>query len=215
MKSIQIKIASDVVCPWCLIGKRELEKAIEELKSEYHFELQFLPFELAPDMPVEGEDFKTHITNKFGDFEMFLQKTQMLIDRGTAIGIDFNMREMPKTPNTFLMHRIIQFAYQSGLQVVVKGAYMSAYFVERIDLTDIETVIAIAVRCGLDEEHVRTLVASQEGANEIKELQNNMRSMGITGVPFFIINDQYALSGAVPAAQLVEAFRKINETEQV
>ena len=215
MKSIQVKIASDVVCPWCLIGKRELEKAMETLKSDYRFELQFLPFELAPDMPVEGEDFKTHISNKFGDFEMFLQRTQMLIDRGAAIGIDFNMREMPKTPNTFLMHRIIQFAYQSGLQAIVKEAYMSAYFIERIDLTDLETVIGIAVKCGLDEEHVRALVASQEGVAEIKELQNNMRSMGITGVPFFIINDQYALSGAVPAEQLVEAFSRINETEQV
>ncbi|MFN5705126.1 MAG: DsbA family protein, partial [bacterium] len=157
----------------------------------------------------------THISNKFGDFEMFLQRTQMLIDRGAAIGIDFNMREMPKTPNTFLMHRIIQFAYQSGLQAVVKEAYMSAYFIERIDLTDLETIISIAVKCRLDEEHVRALVTSQEGVAEIKELQSNMRSMGITGVPFFIINDQYALSGAVPANQLVEAFRKINETEQV
>lgn len=215
MKTIQIKIASDVVCPWCLVGKRELEKAIEELKSEYCFELQFLPFELAPDMPVEGEDFKSHITNKFGDFEQFLERTKMLNDRGAAVGVDFNMREMPKSPNTFLMHRIIQFAYQQGLQPKVKEAYMSAYFIERIDLTDVDTVVNIAVKCGLDEDHVRTLINSDEGVQEIKELQNNMRAMGITGVPFFIINDQYALSGAVPSHQLVEAFRKINETEQV
>lgn len=212
-KVVSIKIASDVVCPWCLVGKTELEIAMEQLKDDYHFEVQYLPFELAPDMPKEGASFKEHISAKFGDWNKFLQGSNYLVERGKGLGIDFDFANIERSPNTFDMHRIIQFAHQFGLQAPVKNAYMRAYFEKNIDLSNVENVISIAKSEGLDEEMVRQLLAGSEGSSEIINIQNSLRTMGITGVPFFILNDQYGLSGAVPADQLVEAIKEASLNE--
>lgn len=212
-KTINIKVASDVVCPWCLVGKTELEIAINELKDEYHFDVQFLPFELDPNLDKEGVDFRPYITRKFGDWDRFLQNSNMLVERGKGIGLNFDFENIERSPNTFNLHRIIQFAHQFGLQAVMKEAYMKAYFEEGIDLTKTQNIIEIAVRVGLDEELVWQLLNGNEGVNEVQMIQESIRAMGISGVPFFIINDQYGLSGAVPAKQLVQAFKEIDVTQ--
>ncbi len=209
MQTINIKIASDVVCPWCYVGKKELEIAMEELKNDFRFEVQFLPYELAPDMPIEGEDFRTHITAKYGDWNKFLERSTFLEERGKTLGINFSIKDLGISPNTFLMHRIIQFAYQSGIQSKVKEAYMRAYFEEFVDLTDLENVVRIAAENGMDEEQVRALINGNEGEEEVRALQENLRALGISGVPFFIINDQYGISGAVPAKELIAAFNSL------
>ena len=212
-KTISIKVASDVVCPWCLVGKKELEIAIDQLKEEYHFDVQFLPFELDPNISQEGVDFKPYITQKFGDWNRFLQNSNMLVERGKNIGINFDFQNINRSPNTFNIHRIIQFAHQFGLQAAVKEAYMKAYFENGIDLTDRANVLDVAVNAGLDGDLVLELLNGNEGENEVQMIQESMRAMGISGVPFFIINDQYGLSGAVPAEQLVQAFKEL-ETKQ-
>ncbi len=212
-KTISIKVASDVVCPWCLVGKKELEIAIDQLKEEYHFDVQFLPFELDPNISKEGVEFKPYITQKFGDWNRFLQNSNMLVERGKNIGINFDFQKIQRSPNTFDLHRIIQFAHQFGLQAAVKEAYMKAYFENGIDLTDRANVLDVAINAGLDEELVLQLLNSNEGVNEVHMIQESMRAMGISGVPFFIIDDQYGLSGAVPAEQLVQAFKEL-ETKQ-
>lgn len=212
-KIVTIKIASDVVCPWCLIGKTELEIAMDKLKEDYHFNIQFLPFELAPDIPVSGVDFKIYMTNKFGNWDRFIQSSQILIERGKNLGINFNIASIAKSVNTFDMHRIIQFAHQFGLQSKIKSAYMSAYFEQNIDLSIQENVIEIAQENGLDVDLVKRLLNSNEGAEEIRSIQNNLRQLGITGVPFFILNDQYGLSGAVPSEQLIEAIKEASLNE--
>lgn len=212
-KIVNIKIASDVVCPWCLIGKTELEIAMDKLKDEYHFNVQFLPFELAPDIPTSGVNFKEYMTNKFGNWDRFIQGSQFLMDRGKGLGINFDIENIKKSVNTFDMHRIIQFAHQFGLQSEVKNAYMRAYFEKNIDLSIQENIIAIAKENGLDEDLIRTLLNSTEGAEEIRGIQKNLRELGITGVPFFILNDQYGLSGAVPSEQLMEAIKEASLNE--
>jgi predicted DsbA family dithiol-disulfide isomerase len=213
-KTVNIKVASDVVCPWCYIGKKELEKAMKALDAEYFFEIQYLPFELDPSMPVQGANFKTYITNKFGNYERFLANTQVLTQRGKGLGIEYRFEDIVNTPNTFQIHRIIQFANQSGIQANVKEAFMSAYFEKNIDLTQQENIVAIAAEAGLDAEHVTQLLSSNEGSKEIKNMQDQLRAMGISGVPFFIINDQYGLSGAVPYTDLIEAIRGASAEEQ-
>ncbi len=212
-KTINIKIASDVVCPWCLVGKKELELAMQELQNDFHFEVQFLPFELDPNLPESGVDFKPYITNKFGDYDRFIQNANMLVERGKNIGLDFNFPAILRSPNTFNLHRIIQLAHQFGIQAQVKEAYMKAYFEQGIDLTDENNVVEVAVKAGLDEEHVLNLLRSDDGKNEVEMVQESVRSMGITGVPFFIINDQYGLSGALPAKQFVQAFKELDAKE--
>ncbi len=207
-KTVSVKIASDVVCPWCYIGKKELEIAMEQLKDEFHFEVQYLPFQLSPEIPEEGISFKEHITKKFGDWNQFLQRSQFVVERGKTVGINFNFANTVSAPNTFNIHRLIQFSHQFGLQSELKEAFMKANFEELIDLTKKENIIDIAVKNGLDEELVIRLLDGDEGEKEIKMIQESMRAMGITGVPFFILNDQYGLSGAVPSSQLVQAIRE-------
>lgn len=212
-KVINIKIASDVVCPWCLVGKKELELAMQELQNDFHFEVQFLPFELDPNLPENGVDFKPYITRKFGDYDRFMQNTNMLVERGKSIGLNFNFPAIHRSPNTFNLHRIIQFAHQFGIQAQVKEAYMKSYFEQGIDLTLEKNAVEVAVNAGLDEELVLNLLNSDEGKKEVEMVQESVRSMGITGVPFFIINDQYGLSGALPAKQFVQAFKELDAKE--
>ncbi len=207
-KTINIKIASDIVCPWCYIGKKNLQKAIETLKEEYKVEVQYLPFQLDASVPDEGVNFREHITQKFGDWERFLRGSQRLVDYGKEVGIQFDMNKIGKSPNTFKMHRIVQFAHQFGLQLELKEAFFRAYFEDHIDLTTDEMLINIAKSAGLDEEHVRTLLQSNEGSDEVRALEENVRSLGITGVPYFIIDDRYGISGAVPAEQLISAIKQ-------
>jgi predicted DsbA family dithiol-disulfide isomerase len=211
-KTISIKVASDVVCPWCLVGKTELEIAMNELKDEFHFDVQFLPFQLDPNIPKEGVEFQPYIAKKFGDINRFKQSSTMLVERGKTIGLNFDFDKIVYSPNTFNIHRIIQFAHQFGLQAAVKSAFMKAYFEQGIDLTKKENVFEVAVNAGLDSDLLHELWNSNQGANEVNMIQESMQAMGISGVPFFIINDQYGLSGAVPAKQLVQAFKEIEIT---
>ncbi len=212
-KTINIKVASDVVCPWCLVGKKELELSMQELQNDFHFEVQYLPFELDPNLPASGVDFKPYITKKFGDYDRFMQNTNMLVERGKNIGLNFNFPEIHRSPNTFNLHRIIQFAHQFGIQAQVKEAYMKAYFEQGVDLTEQGYVVQVAVNAGLDEELVLNLLNTEEGKRELEIVQESIRSMGITGVPFFIINDQYGLSGALTAKQFVQAFKELEAKE--
>ncbi len=209
-KIISIKIASDVVCPWCFIGKKELEIAMEQLKDDYHFDVQYLPFELSPDMPKEGANFREHISGKFGDWDRFLEGTKFLVERGKTVGINFDFEKTERSPNTLLMHQIIQMAHQFGIQPQIKEAFMKANFEEHIDLTDVSNIIRIAVDNGLDEEAVLKTIENKEGEQMVKQMEDSIRAMGVTGVPFFILDDQYGLSGAVPASQLVEAIKEVS-----
>ncbi len=202
---IDVKVASDVVCPWCYIGKRNLEKAVDHLSDRYEVRVQYLPFELAPDMPEEGMSFRRHITEKFGDFDTFIQRGAMLNEKGREAGIDFKIANIDRSPNTFSIHRIIQFAHQYGLQTQVKEAFMKAYFVDLVDLTLIQNVIQVAVSAGLQRPELEYLLNSEDGVKEVLELEDNIRRIGVTGVPFFIIDNRYGISGAVPPAQLEEA----------
>ena len=207
-KTIEIKIASDVVCPWCFVGKRQLTQAMELLKDEYHFEITYLPFELSPGISVEGVNFKQYITEKFGDFEQFIARTSMLNERGAALGINFQIPKIEVSPNTFPIHLVIQYAHQFGLQSVVNEAFFKAYFEELIDLSKTENILAIAKAAGLDEELLSAALKSEDLASQTKDLQDKVLALGITGVPFYIIDNQYGLSGAVPVVELVSAIRQ-------
>ena len=207
-KTIEIKIASDVVCPWCFVGKRQLTQAMELLKDEYHFEITYLPFELSPGISVEGVNFKQYITEKFGDFEQFIARTSMLNERGAALDINFQIPKIEVSPNTFPIHLVIQYAHQFGLQSVVTEAFFKAYFEELIDLSKTENILAIAKAAGLDEELLSAALKSEDLASQTKDLQDKVLALGITGVPFYIIDNQYGLSGAVPVEELVSAIRQ-------
>jgi predicted DsbA family dithiol-disulfide isomerase len=133
----------------------------------------------------------------------------MLNERGAALGINFQITKIEVSPNTFPIHLVIQYAHQFGLQSVVTEAFFKAYFEELIDLSKTENILAIAKAAGLDEELLSAALKSEDLASQTKDLQDKVLALGITGVPFYIIDNQYGLSGAVPVAELVSAIRQV------
>jgi len=206
---IKVDIVSDVVCPWCYIGKRRLEKAVDVLKDKYEFELVYHPFELNPDMPAEGVDQKSYLSKKFGGDDRYHQLTSHVAHVASEEGLHFNFANQKISPNTREAHRIIQFAKQEGIQPAVKEAFMKAYFEDGIDLSKKDNLITVAVQAGLSKEKTEALLSTDEGLLEVALAEKELQKLGITGVPFYIIDNKYGISGAQPSASFVQAFEDI------
>ncbi len=207
---IKIDVVSDVVCPWCYIGKRRLEKAIAQVADQVDVELEYHPFELNPDMPAEGRNQKEYLVKKFGSEAKYLQITNHVTEVAAQEGLHFDFKKQNISPNTRNAHRLIWFAKKHGKQIEMKEALMKAYFEEGIDLTESENLISIADKVGLDREETKSFLNSTEGMVEVttEEMQNAQR--GISGVPFYIINNQYGVSGAQPSEVFAKAFLEIS-----
>lgn len=201
---IKIDIVSDVVCPWCYIGKRRLEKAVNELKGSFEFDIQYLPFQLNPNIPNEGFTQKDYLTKKFGSTERYEEVTQYVTQIASEEGLRFNFAIQEKSPNTFDCHRIIWWSSKHQKQGEAVEAFFTAYFERGIDLTKRENLISIAVQSGLDKVEVTKFILGDEGSSEVASKEAFTRKIGVSGVPFYIINDKYTISGAQPS----EVFRK-------
>lgn len=206
---IKIDVVSDVVCPWCYIGKRRLEKAVDQLKDKYDFELEYHPFELNPEMPAGGTDQKVYLTNKFGGSDRYTQLTNQVTQVAATEGLNFDFANQKVSPNTREAHRIIQYAKQEGKQIEVKEAFMKAYFEQGVDLSKKENLLSVAAQAGLTKEKVEKLLSTDEGLMEVALAEKEMQKLGITGVPFYIINNQYGISGAQPAESFVQVFEDV------
>jgi predicted DsbA family dithiol-disulfide isomerase len=207
---IKIDVVSDVVCPWCYIGKRRLEKAIAQVADQVDVELEYHPFELNPDMPAEGRNHKEHLTKKFGSEAKYQQIANHVTEVAAQEGLHFDFKKQNTSPNTRNAHRLIWFAKKHGKQIEMKEALMKAFFEEGVDLTKSESLISISTKVGLDVEETKTFLNSTEGLIEVttEEMQNAQR--GISGVPFYIINNQYGVSGAQPSEVFAKAFLEIS-----
>ena len=207
---IKVDVVSDVVCPWCYIGKRRLEKAIDTLKDKFDFELEYHPFELNPNTPLSGVNQQEYLTKKFGGGEeRYQQLTNHVSQVAAGEGLRFNFTKQLVLPNTRDAHRVIQFAKQEGKQLEAKEAFMKAYFEDGIDLSKKENVIGVAVGAGLTKQHVEQLLSTDEGLAQVAHAEREMQQLGITGVPFYIINNKYGVSGAQPSATFIQAFEDI------
>jgi len=206
---IKIDVVSDVVCPWCYIGKRRLEKAIAQVADQVDVELEYHPFELNPDMPTEGRNQKEYLTKKFGSEAKYQQIVGHVTDVAAQEGLKFDFEKQVISPNTRNAHRLIWFAKKHGKQIEMKEALMKAYFEQGIDLTKMENLISIATQVGVDPEKTKSFLSSTEGMTEVttSEMQNAQR--GISGVPFYIINNQYGVSGAQPSEVFAKALLEI------
>lgn len=207
---IKIDVVSDVVCPWCYIGKRRLEKAIAQVADQVDVELEYHPFELNPDMPLEGRNQKEYLTRKFGSEVKYQQIVEHVTDVAAQEGLKFDFEKQVISPNTRNAHRLIWFAKKHGKQIEMKEALMKAYFEQGIDLTKMENLISIATQAGIDPEKIKSFLSSTEGMVEVttSEMQNAQR--GISGVPFYIINNQYGVSGAQPSEVFARALLEIS-----
>ena len=212
---IKVDIASDVVCPWCYIGKRRLEKAIETLKDKFEFEVEYHPFELNPDTPLNGVNQKEHLTRKFGGEDRYDQLTNNVTKVAQGEGLQFDFESQHVLPNTRNAHRVIQFAKQEGKQLEAKEAFMKAYFEQGVDLSKEENLVNVAVKAGLSKENVEKLLSTDEGLLEVALAEKEMQKLGITGVPFYIINNKYGVSGAQPSASFIQAFEDIGSKVEI
>jgi predicted DsbA family dithiol-disulfide isomerase len=206
---IRIDVVSDVVCPWCYIGKRRLENALSRLPENYEVDVNFLPFELNPDMPAAGADHKAYLAKKFGSKERYDQLTQHVVNVAADEGLKFNYEKQTMMPNTLDSHRLIQFAKKFGKQPAMKEALMKAYFEDGVDLTKHENLVAIAEKVGLDRALIQAFIDSDEGASDVKKMEQVNYDRGVSGVPFYIINNKYGVSGAQPSDTFVEILNEV------
>ena len=196
MKPLQVEVASDVICPWCYIGKRRLEKALL-LVPELEFEVRWLPFQLNPDMPKEGMARAAYREAKFGSLERSRALDARVIAEGRSEGIEFAFDRIERTPNTTEAHKLILLAED---QNAVVDALFRAYFEEAKDIGDAAVLADIAARCG---------VKGWPGkARDVSGLEEEVRELGISAVPTFIFERKLGVSGAYPAESLAGAMRQ-------
>jgi predicted DsbA family dithiol-disulfide isomerase len=202
---IYVDIVSDTICPWCYIGKRRFERALD-LSGRSDVALSWRPFQLNPDMPPEGMSRDDYVRAKFGGGDRPRQIYQAIADSGREAGIEFQFSRIRRTPNTILSHRLIYWSSKNGQQDAVVSELFRAYFEEGLDVGDLDTLVTVAERAGLDAARARRFLVSDEGRQEVVASDVYARRLGINGVPCFIVNRKYAVSGAQPPSAFVEVF---------
>jgi len=210
-QKIKIDIVSDVNCPWCFVGEQRLKKAMANTNQNYDFDISFKPFELNADIPAEGVDRLEYFRQKYGPqvIDQIDAMNQRLTDAGTGEGIAFNFNKLTTVNNTFNGHRLIWLAGFYGVQEKVAHALFYSYFTEGNNMNDTNLLTEIGVANDIPAERLTGFFAGEEGIAEVRALENWAQQAGITGVPAFIINDQYLVSGAQPAETLQQVFNQI------
>jgi predicted DsbA family dithiol-disulfide isomerase len=205
--ALSIDVVSDVVCPWCYIGKRRLEAALELYRKQRPDAAEpavtFHPFELNPDMPREGISRADYIAKKFG--ARGYSAHDRLVHAGAPLGIVFAFDRIARQPNTLAAHVLIERARLSGVQGVVKESLLKAFFVDGADLTDDTTLVRLAAEAGLDRKDAEAALADERLRTAVAEEEDKARAMGVNGVPFFIFNQRLAVEGAQGPEALLEA----------
>ncbi len=205
----RIDVISDAICPWCYIGKRQLESALKLLEQDnLRFGVMWHPFQLNPDMPEEGVDRATYRAAKFGGMERAQEIDHRITETAATVGLEFHLEKLTRTPNTVNAHRLIRFAAQQGVQDAVVEALFKAYFCEGADIGDSELLAAIGGNGGLDPDAVWKMLASDEGRREVLANDQMARNAGIQGVPSFALQGHVLFSGALPAEEMAKAFRR-------
>ena len=199
-KKLQLEVASDVVCPWCYIGKRRLEKALDLVKDELEVEVRWLPFQLNPDLPADGIPRAEYRKAKFGSLERSKQLDARVIAEGKSEGIDFAFDRIERQPNTTQAHRLIALAQENGLGNEVVNALFKAHFEEGRYIGDPKVLVEIATQCGVD--------GWPDKASDVSKLEEEVRELGISAVPTFIFERKLGVSGAYPPDQLAGAMRE-------
>jgi predicted DsbA family dithiol-disulfide isomerase len=212
---MKIEVWSDFVCPFCYIGKRRLEEALSQFPHRDGVEVEFKSFELDPNSPAySGKGIHDSLASKYGmSIEQAKQANQNVGQQAATVGLTFNFEDMKPT-NTFNAHRLAKFAKTQGKEAVITEKLLYAYFTESKNVGDLETLADIAVASGLDrEESLKVLQDEKAFANDVRIDQSIAQQYQITGVPFFIINQTYAISGAQPTSTFAGALQKVWEEE--
>lgn len=205
----RIDVISDAICPWCYIGKRHLERALALLdKQGLHFTVAWHPFQLNPDMPREGVDRAQYRLAKFGSAERSRQLDERITETAATVGLEFHLDRLTRTPNTLDAHRLIRLAGQRGVQDGVVEALFEGYFCDGADIGNAEVLTRLGVEGGLERDEITAMLASDTGLKEVAAADRMARNAGIQGVPSFALQGHVLFSGAVPADEMAQAFRR-------
>jgi predicted DsbA family dithiol-disulfide isomerase len=208
--TVRIEVISDVVCPWCLIGKRRLERALELLRQaspQAEVEVIWRPFQLNPELPLEGIERSEYLARKFGSrtHDIYARVTAV----GRSVGIDFAFERIVRQPNTAPAHQLIALAQAQGRQDQMVEALFRAYFLEGVDLTRTPNLLALAEQAGLDRDEARTWLEDDAEWQAVQAAEGQARALGVSGVPFFIFDQRLAVSGAQEPEVLLRALSEV------
>jgi predicted DsbA family dithiol-disulfide isomerase len=209
-KTVTVDVISDVVCPWCYIGQKRLDKAVAGL-PDVDVDIRWRPYQLDPTIPPEGKDRKAYMLAKFGSEERLRQIHDRIVPLGAADGIDFHFEDIKIAANTLDAHRVIRWAASAGdgVQSRVVKALFAANFERGEYIGDKAELARIAGENGMDEATVADLLATDADKDAVQAEIENAQRMGVTGVPFFVLEGKYAVSGAQDAAVLADAIRQV------
>ncbi|MFW8593033.1 DsbA family oxidoreductase [Cribrihabitans neustonicus] len=197
MTAVKLDILSDPICPWCYIGKANLDRALAA-EPDHPFVIEWHPFQLNPDMPREGMDRRAYLERKFGGKEGAVKAYAPVVEHAEKAGLSINFEAMQRTPNTLDAHRLIHWAGIEGKQTHAVDALFEAYFAEAQDIGDRGVLTEIAASIGMDSEVTARLLAGDNDVETIRTRDAHSRKMGVTSVPTFIIANQHAVPGAQP-----------------
>jgi predicted DsbA family dithiol-disulfide isomerase len=205
---MRIDIYSDTVCPWCYLGKRRFELAVAA-RPQYEPRVTWRPFELNSDLPAEGVDRAAYLAAKMGSPGRVAETQAVLQRQGEASGIEFRFDLIKRMPNTRRSHLLIAHAARSGRQAAVKDRVMRAYFEEGCDIGDVEELVRLGVEAGLAEHESRSAIILRAGQDGVIAAERHAAVLGITGVPTFIFDGQYTISGAQEVGALAQVFDQV------
>ncbi|WHY84125.1 DsbA family oxidoreductase [Neobacillus novalis] len=212
---MKIEVWSDYVCPFCYIGKRRLEEALSQFPDKDKVEVEFKSFELDPNSPKNsGENIHEVLAKKYGmSLEKAKQANQGVGSQAASVGLRFNFDEMKPT-NTFDAHRLAKFAKTQGKEAVVSEKLLHAYFTESKDIGNLETLADIAEDAGLTRQEVISILNDKNAfAADVRQDESLAQQYGVRGVPYFVINQKYAISGAQPTETFFGALQKVWQEE--
>ncbi|WP_339924807.1 DsbA family oxidoreductase [uncultured Cyclobacterium sp.] len=203
---LKIDIVSDVVCPWCTIGYKRLEKAISELGIADRIDLEWQPFELNPNMPAKGQDLHEHIAEKYGStMEQQKASQETMTDAGEELGFTFDYFEGMRMSNTFEAHVLLEYARKFGRQTELKMRLTKAFFSERKDVSDRAILKEALMDVGLNADEALAKLEDQEARKEVRNKQAYWQNVGVRSVPTIVFDGKSAVTGAQP----IDVFKKV------
>jgi predicted DsbA family dithiol-disulfide isomerase len=208
---LQVDIVSDVICPWCYVGKRRFERALETVGDRHRVGVTWRPFQLNPDLPTEGVDRAAYLQAKFGGPERAREIYARIETAGAGEGIVFAFDRILRTPNTVQAHRLIRLGQKLNRQDAVVDALFGGYFTDGADIGDLATLVGLAERAGLAAPEAERYLASDDERELVVGEDDAARRMGIHGVPCFVLEQEYAISGAQEPAVIAEALDRVAE----
>lgn len=209
---LRIDFVSDVACPWCAVGLAGLQQALAKLDGTVEAEIHLQPFELSPDMPIEGEDAVDHIMQKYGISEAQSEANRKVLrERAAAVGFAYNVKRGSRVWNTFDAHRLLHWAELEDREkaVALKQALFRAYFTDNENVADREVLVRLAGEAGLDADAARRALDGNRYANEVRTQERHFQEAGIHSAPATIVNGQYLISGGQPPEVFEGALKEI------